>query len=202
MTDAIERVTVLSGHTSFATAYETSQTVTGGKERKTRHFLEIGTKGQYEGHTRYVTQTTDPRRVGDAWGRPNKSRYQAIGVLYLDDQGNVRWWGTQVHIYPAVHERIRFMGIYDQLNDRDRRWYDAYRVITQRTSPTLWAQWEHKITALVWFLRTYADRHPGANGIFRDIHGKDIYIGSDNVAAALAVARERIAAEDAASVDA
>jgi len=43
--------------------------------------------------TRFVTQTSNPKR-GDVWNKPKASTYARIAAgMYLDEQGHVQWYG-------------------------------------------------------------------------------------------------------------
>ena len=81
--------TILSGHTSPDSAYVIESYPYGFHLRcKMRCWLETNKKG-----TRFVTQTTNPKR-GDIWNKPKASTYSEIsGAMYLDENGHVQWQG-------------------------------------------------------------------------------------------------------------
>lgn len=80
--------TILSGHTSPETAFVIESYPYGFKLRcKMRCWLETNNKG-----TRFVTQTTNPKRPGEVWNKPKASTYAEIsGAMYLDENGHVQW---------------------------------------------------------------------------------------------------------------
>lgn len=44
--------------------------------------------------TRYVTQTSNPKKPGLVWNKPKASTYALIaGAMYLDSVGHVQWYG-------------------------------------------------------------------------------------------------------------
>ncbi len=82
--------TILSGHTSPETAYVIEDYPYGFRLRcKMRCWLETSpTKG-----TRFVTQTTNPKR-GNIWNKQKESTYAKLsGAMYLDENGHVQWQG-------------------------------------------------------------------------------------------------------------
>jgi hypothetical protein len=82
-------VTPLYGHVSQDTAYLVEDYPYGFRLRcKMRCWLESDPKRGY----RFVTQTTDPRMIGEVWNAPKKSTYTPIAAcMYLDEQGQVHW---------------------------------------------------------------------------------------------------------------
>ncbi len=84
--------TILSDHTSQDTAFLIPSYPYGGLRCKMRCWLETNNKG-----TRFVTQTTNPKR-GDIWNKPKASTYSEIsGAMYLDENGHVQWQGLTPH---------------------------------------------------------------------------------------------------------
>lgn len=81
---------ILSGHVSPETAYVVKDYPYGFRLRcKIRYWLESDAKKG----TRLVSQTTNPKAsaIQDIWNKPKKSTYAAFGVLFLDDNGRLKW---------------------------------------------------------------------------------------------------------------
>jgi hypothetical protein len=83
--------TILSGHTSPETAYVVDDYPYGFRLRcKIRYWLEF----RYGFGTRFVSQTTNPKKGGNVWNKPKASTYAEFGgCMYLNDEGHVTWSG-------------------------------------------------------------------------------------------------------------
>jgi len=100
-------MTVLTGHTSQETAYVVEDYPYGFRLRcKIRYWIE--TK---KGHgQRVMSQTTDPKR-GNGWtNKPKGSTYNAIKVLYIDDNGHVQ--NAAIDIYSTTPQIDAFETLY------------------------------------------------------------------------------------------
>ena len=81
---------VLSGHTSPETAYVVEDYPYGFRLRcRIRYWLEHRPKFGF----RLMSQTTNPKRLGEPWNKPKGSTYCHFGVMILDDKGHVTWSG-------------------------------------------------------------------------------------------------------------
>lgn len=78
---------VLTGHTSFETAYVVDDYPYGFRLRcKMAYWLETNKNG-----TRLVTRTTNPKKAGEVWNKPKASTYAPVKVLFLDpENGHVK----------------------------------------------------------------------------------------------------------------
>lgn len=82
---------ILSGHVSPETAYVVDDYPYGFRLRcKIRYWLEYHPRHGF----RLVSQTTDPKRIGNPWNKPKASTYVRFAAcMYLDDDGHVTWSG-------------------------------------------------------------------------------------------------------------
>ena len=95
MTERVERVRVLTGHTSPETAYEVDDYPYGFRLRcKIRYWVETATKGAKKGRQRFMSQTTNPKVAGEPWNKPKGSTYELMTFMYLDDQDHVQHFGV------------------------------------------------------------------------------------------------------------
>lgn len=82
---------ILKGHRSPETAYVVNDYPYGFRLRcKIRYWLE-----EHPTHgTRFVSQTTNPKRPGEFWNKPKPSTYARFaGCLYLNEEGHILWTG-------------------------------------------------------------------------------------------------------------
>ena len=83
---------VLKGHTSPETAFVVADWPYGRTLRcKKRFWIETATSGAKKGQQRVVSQTTNPKRAGEVWNAPKASTYDAVAILFLDDEGRVQF---------------------------------------------------------------------------------------------------------------
>lgn len=92
---------ILKGHYSQDTAYTVDDYPYGFRLRcKKRYWLEVNAKG-----TRLHGQTTNPKKAGEPWNKPQvPSTYSLVGVLYLDDENHVQWTGLSVYDVSKARE--------------------------------------------------------------------------------------------------
>jgi hypothetical protein len=167
--EPIERVTVLTGHTSPETAYVVDDYPYGSLRCTIRFWIETGTKGTAKGQQRIARQTTNPKREGEVWNKPHVSTYSEIKVLYLDGIGHVQTWGVGFHMSPEDDARARLMGIYDQLTEADRARYDVLLKISHRYAPQ-WERWETTVAALSEHMRATGLDPEVTNGVWKHEH--------------------------------
>lgn len=145
----IERVEVLHGHTSQATAYLIEDYPYGRQlSCQRRVWLEEATKGAHKGEYRFMAQTSNPK-VGMAWNKPQASNYYRWAVLVRKpekgddfiDWSAISGWGPG----PAADVRIHVSGIYGGLDDSERRLYDAMVALSRMADSEGWARWENEI---------------------------------------------------------
>ncbi len=86
-----QTVKVLSGHVSPESAFLVEDYPYGFRLRcKIRYWLEHHPKRG----TRFVSQTSNPKR-GNVWNKPKASTYCRFGgALYTDEKGHVQWSGV------------------------------------------------------------------------------------------------------------
>ncbi len=95
----------LIGHTTQETAYVVDSYPYGFKLRcKIRYWLEYRKGFGY----RLMSQTTNPKKVGDVWNKPKGSTYSATAMMYLDDKGHVQHEGMDS--YRGVEKILEFYG--------------------------------------------------------------------------------------------
>lgn len=82
---------ILKGHISPATAYVVDDYPYGYTLRcKIRYWLEYNPKFGF----RFVSQTTNPKKIGEVWNKPKPSTYCKFGgCMYLDENEHVHWAG-------------------------------------------------------------------------------------------------------------
>lgn len=96
---------ILSGHDTPETAYEVDDYPYSWKLRcKIRYWIESTKNGD-----RLCSQTTNPKVDGEVWNKPKKSTYSDVGVMFLDDEGHVKWTG--VHIWSPRELLDRFVEV-------------------------------------------------------------------------------------------
>lgn len=100
---------ILTGHTSPETAFIIADYPYGFRLRcKMRCWLETNKKG-----TRFVSQTTNPKRAGEVWNKPKASTYSEFsGAMFLDENGHVQWKG--IGQYSDVKECQEFLDTFGE----------------------------------------------------------------------------------------
>ena len=145
----IERVEVLHGHTSQGTAYLIADYPYGRQLRcQRRVWLEQASKGAHKGEYRLMAQTSNPM-VGLAWNKPDASAYYPWAVMVRKpDQGgdSIDWSAISVRgPGPAADVRIHVSGIYDGLNDAERKFYDAMVALSRMADLEGWKRWDTEV---------------------------------------------------------
>lgn len=91
MTINVDRL--LFGHTDEASAYVVDDYPYGFRLRtKIRYWIETTKSGD-----RFCSQTLNPKVNGDHWNKPKKSTYSEVGVMFLNDEGHVKWTGVSLY---------------------------------------------------------------------------------------------------------
>jgi hypothetical protein len=186
----IARVEVLHGHTSMETAYLQPDYPYGGYRCMRRVWLEQAIKGAARGQYRLVTQTTNPRVPEVRWNKPHPGTYSYWAVLLrLPHKGEdfLDWigcgiWGPN----PAKDVVIHASGVYEQLNDAERKAYDTFVRLSHKGGSRSWEHWE---TQIVPAMRAYHNEH----GTWPDPEdsaalGKTVFLAADEYPAAIAAA--------------
>ena len=112
----MEKLEVLSGHTSQETAYVVDDYPYGFVLRcKIRFWLEYK-----RGHGfRLVSQTTNPKRTdAEVWNKPKASVYNLLGVMGLNSEGHVTWEGCSAYDFDKLAE---FEAVYGEHFDETQR---------------------------------------------------------------------------------
>ncbi|MGC2652292.1 MAG: hypothetical protein WA317_01530 [Mycobacterium sp.] len=199
MSEAVSRVRVLLGHVGPDTAYVVDDYPYGVRLRcKIRYWIESGCKGAGKGQQRMVSQTTNPKAAGEVWNKPKPSTYSALRVLYLDDVGHVQGWGCHIHLSPVADARMRLMGIYEQLTERDRETYDLLLRMSHGYERQ-WTEWAERVSGLAEHMRTTGTDPEIQNGCWVRPSGDRVYL-FDAAGVALAVARGLIVQRERAPV--
>lgn len=185
----IDRVRVLHGHTDQASAYLVDDYPYGFRLRcKIRYWVETAVKGSAKGQTRFMSQTTNPKVVGEVWNKPKGSTYATVAVMFLDGDDRVQWTGVDSHLSPVQDARLRLMGIVDQLGERDRALYE-FLLIRSRQYQRQWDEFNERVDMITEHLRNGGE-FATDNGMWSD-SGRPVYLfGEPEVFEA--VARERI----------
>lgn len=187
---SVERVRVINGHTSPETAYTVDDYPYGYSLRcKIRYWTETAEKGTGKGQQRFVSQTTNPKKVGEVWNKPKASTYSPIVVMYLDHQSHVHSWGEGFHLSPVVDARARLMGIIDQLTEQDRKRYDALLKISHGYAQQ-WHEWEEQVAAIIRHIEATGSDPVLVNGVWVD--GNRRYYLGDHLAIYTTTARQRL----------
>jgi hypothetical protein len=100
-----DSITLLAGHVSPETAYVVSDYPYGFRLRcQIRYWLEHSPKHG----VRLMTQTSNPKKPGLVWNKPNGSTYARFaGAMYLDRNGRVQWSGLTEYTDGAEAEAWR-----------------------------------------------------------------------------------------------
>ena len=98
---------LLTGHTSFETAYIVNDYPYGFRLRcKMAYWLETNPKHGM----RLVTRTTNPKVSGEVWNKPKASTYSALKVMGLNEVGHVATHG--LYFSDAVEKVEAFEAAY------------------------------------------------------------------------------------------
>lgn len=172
MTESIERVRVLNGHTDVESSYLVDDYPFGFRLRcQIRYWVATATKGAKKGEMRFTSQTTNPKVVGTVWNKPKASTYYSLAVMYLDQEDHVQYKGISFWIYPADDARWRHMGIVDQLTADDRKKYNFLLAYSEKVNPTSWTEWTDHITELAEYIRETGGEPEIVNGTWRNLNG-------------------------------
>lgn len=91
----------LTGHTSQETAYVVEDYPYGFTLRcKIRYWLEYSPKKGF----RFCSQTTNPKKAGEAWNAPKKSTYTMLAIMGVNDEGHVTWTGCSIYDFDKLAE--------------------------------------------------------------------------------------------------
>lgn len=98
--------TLLSGHTSEETAYVVDDYPYGFRLRcKIRYWIETSPKKG----SRFCSQTTNPKAIGEKWNKAKKGVYSDIIAMYLNEDNHVKYnclrveYGTAEELSKFVH---------------------------------------------------------------------------------------------------
>lgn len=99
--------TLLSGHTSEETAYIVDDYPYGFRLRcKIRYWIETSPKKG----SRFCSQTTNPKAIGERWNKAKKGNYYDLIAMYINHEGYVKQsslnieYGTAEGLAQFVHE--------------------------------------------------------------------------------------------------
>lgn len=98
---------LLKGHTSPDTAFIVNDYPYGFTLRcKIRYWLEENKRG-----TRFISQTTNPKKAGEVWNKPKASTYSLIaGAMFLNEEGHTVWAGLSE--YSTAEESEAWFNLY------------------------------------------------------------------------------------------
>lgn len=179
-TPAVERVTVLHGHTSPETAYVVENYPSGGLRCKKRYWVETATRGAKKGDQRLMQQTTDPKKAGEFWNNAHPSNYSMMVVLYNDGIGHVHAWEISMYSLYGVREyRNHLSGVYEQLTDEQRKQYDLVAAWSARSNPTTHSEAAWVLAHVMDHIRDTGEDPEDVNGVWVTPHGQRVYLGFD-----------------------
>lgn len=102
------------GHTSEETALVVDDYPYGFRLRtQIRYWIETTKHGD-----RFVSQTLNPKT--DRWNKPKKSTYSEVGVMFLNEEGHVKWTGLSMWSKPEFIEAFLAVTL-DHLSDAQKR---------------------------------------------------------------------------------
>lgn len=193
MTEHIERVRVLNGHTSPDTAYLVEDYPYSFQLRcKIRYWIETASKGAKKGQQRFISQTTNARRGNSHWNKPKGSTYDLLTVMFLDSQDYVQRAGiSEYGITPQGDAVWRLSGIYEQLTDQQRRRYDALHALSRRYAEP-WEQFDRTVAAIAEHLSTTGSAPELINGTWTTPQGRLQYLGTEHLPVYLTLAEQRL----------
>jgi len=202
VTPAVPRVTLLPRtHIDQDSAYLVQDYPYGRRLRcKIRYWVETATKGAKRGQQRMVSQTTDPRREGVVWNKPDltsRGGYSLMVFMYLDGNGHVKPFSvSEYDLIELPVARMHLSGIYEQLTDADRERYDLLCKASRHYNPTVAGEWDAKLDKVMRYIDTTGqDPVPGDTGIWASPDGA-VYLGRDHEPAVMAAwARFQLAAQ-------
>ncbi len=97
--------------------------------------------------TRFVTQTSNPKKPGLVWNKPKASTYALIaGGMYLDDVGHIAWYGLGQ--WSGHAECAAFLEHWPELGRELAPWVLAQIVYNERNASEDLAAWKAIATAL------------------------------------------------------
>lgn len=144
MVEDLLPVEVLRGHLSPETAYVVKNLTYGASTLRcdVRSWIEHKkTKG-----VRFIRQVANPRTRNE-WHHPHYYPYSPLVWMYITPKGLVRYASADLSVTPEAHCRLWLMGIYDQMNRRERKFYDLILRSSQSDVET-WRRWSHLVRAL------------------------------------------------------
>lgn len=160
--------TVLRGHVSEDTAYLVEDYPYGYTLRcQIRYWLHTAERGTAAGKVRLMSQTTNPKLPGERWNKPKATTYYRWAVMIRDARSHVGWcpvgdWGPQ----PSGHLLMRLRTVYDQLNDEERRGYDALLELARNRTYT--DDWQRATRAYALLGRVTREELLDQHGIYLD----------------------------------
>lgn len=140
-------LTLLRGHNSPETAYEVADYPYGGLRCKIRYWLETAVKGSKKGETRFMSQTTNPKK-GHVWNKPHGSTYADLAFMVKDERGYIGWRGITQYVWSDNWANFYSTGIYHQMNDEEKAKVDALLAHSRRNSPSSWKEFDDVVNNL------------------------------------------------------
>jgi len=136
---------LLRGHISPETAYVVESYPYGSLRCKIRYWLESPDKGAGKGQTRFVYQTTNPKTGNVVWNKPKPGTYSLLAVMYQDSR-NGYIHCMSLH-YPGPDNWATFFayGLYQQMNEEEKKQTDKLIEASKRLNPTCWKEWNENV---------------------------------------------------------
>ena len=94
-------IKILTGYASEDTAFLIESYPYGSLRCQMKVWIETTKQGQ-----RAVTMTSNPKKPYLVWNKPHKSTYSMITIMFLDDNGHVKFDGLSQYAWKEHVERF------------------------------------------------------------------------------------------------
>jgi hypothetical protein len=140
-------VAVLRGHVDQDTAFMQEDYPYGQLKCKRRLWIETATKGAKKGESRFVAQTTNPKKPGEYWNKPHPGQYSMFLFMAQYENGHVDSVGMH---HPWLYQWIHFynLGIWNMLTLQERKSIAAAVIYFRRGSTIEWGRFANDYAAI------------------------------------------------------
>jgi hypothetical protein len=136
-------LTLLRGHVSQETAYVVDDYPYGRTLRcKIRYWLETATKGKGKGETRFVSQTSDPKRDNLVWNKPKAGNYCQVLFMYQDTRNGYIHTAGMTFPGPDSWATFYAYGLYQQMNAEEKKYVDTLIAVSRKMNPSSYKEWD------------------------------------------------------------
>ncbi|RDI16406.1 hypothetical protein DFR72_12535 [Lentzea flaviverrucosa] len=142
--------------------------------------METAAKGAKKGEQRLVTQTTNPKKPGKVWNKPHRGVYSMFVLLYMDGIGHVHPWHVSMYaLHGAAEYRNHLSGVYEQLTDEQRKYYDVVATLAARHNPTTHYDAAWTLAHVMNHIRDTGSDPKSTNGVWITPDSERVYLGYD-----------------------